>query len=89
MNITKKASIDAVGRVVVPKAIREAAGLKPGVALEIRCRDGRVEIEPAPRAVRIVKRGKVYVAVPEEPSSPLTRESVRETQEAIRKRSES
>lgn len=80
------ASLDAAGRLTVPEPIRRKAGLIPGMTLEIRFRNGRVEIEPAPRAVRIVKKGKVYVAEPLEPSEPLTQEIVRETQKAIRHR---
>lgn len=49
-------------------------------------RDGRVELEPAPRRVRIVKKGEVFVAVPEDPSEPLTAEVVRRTREAVRER---
>lgn len=80
------ASLDAAGRLTVPEPIRRKAGLIPGMPLEIRFRNGRVEIEPATRAVRIVKKGKIYVAEPLEPSEPLTQEIVRETQEAIRHR---
>jgi AbrB family looped-hinge helix DNA binding protein len=38
-------TIDRAGRVVIPKQIREAAGLKPGVALSIEYMNGRIEIE--------------------------------------------
>ncbi len=40
-------SIDASGRLMVPEPIREQAGFEPGMALEIRYRGGRIEIEPA------------------------------------------
>ena len=79
-----KASIDAAGRLVVPKRIREQAGLSPGMILEICCRDGTVELKPAPRPVQIVQKGKIHLAVPEEESEPLTEETVRQTREAIR-----
>ena len=79
-------SIDASGHLLVPEGIRQQAGLAPGTAVEIRYRDGQLEIEPTPRAVRIVKKGDVYVAVPDKPLPPLTAELVRETQEAIRDR---
>ncbi len=79
-------SIDAAGRLVVPKAVREQAGLTAGMALAVRCRDGRVEIEPRPRKVRIVRKGRVCVAEPEQPSEPLSEEVVRRTRDGIRSR---
>src|ERR671937_5659 len=42
-----RSTIDAAGRVVVPKVMRERLGLTGGRAIEIRERDGRLEIEPA------------------------------------------
>lgn len=40
-------TMDGAGRVVIPKAVREAAGLEPGVPLEIHVVAGRVEIQAA------------------------------------------
>ena len=79
-------AIDRSGRIVVPKEIREELGLRPGVPLRIRIRDGRVEIEPAPRAVRIVKKGHLRVAEPLEPSESLTTEQVTRTTAGLRAR---
>jgi AbrB family looped-hinge helix DNA binding protein len=86
MSRTATATIDRAGRLVVPKPIREAAGLVPGELLEITFSDGRIEIQPAPRKVRIERRGELHVAVPVEPGPKLTAEQVRETQERIRDR---
>jgi AbrB family looped-hinge helix DNA binding protein len=80
-----KTTIDAAGRLVVPKAIRHALGLKPGQALEIRAGDGRLEIEIAPTQMRLKKRGKGVVAVPQEDLPPLSAEQVRETLERVRR----
>lgn len=77
-------TIDAAGRLVVPKEIRDAAGLAPGVRLAIRFRGGLVEIEPEPREVRIEQKGALRVAVPVEDAPPLDRETVAATREAIR-----
>ena len=60
---------------VIPKSLREKAGLQPGVPLEVRYRDGRIEIEPATSGVRLVREGRFLVAdAPEAPA--LTREEV-------------
>ncbi|HEY5284454.1 MAG TPA: AbrB/MazE/SpoVT family DNA-binding domain-containing protein [Polyangia bacterium] len=80
MNIT----IDSAGRLVVPKAIREEAELRPDMPLVIRCRDGRIEIEPAAQSVTRVKKGRVAVAVANVP--PLSEKTVRRTQQRLRGR---
>ena len=79
------ATIDAAGRIVVPKALRLALALKPGQPLEIRAGDGRLEIEIAATPVTLRKRGKGLVAVPDQRLPPLTAEQVRETLERVRR----
>lgn len=54
--------MDSAGRLVVPKAVRDAAGFPPGTPLEVRFRDGCIEVTPAPVAVQLVRRGEVLVA---------------------------
>lgn len=78
-------TIDAAGRIVLPKALRDALGLTAGQALEIRASDGRIEIEIAATPVRLVKRGAGVVAVPETELPPLTAEQVRDTLELTRR----
>jgi len=56
-------TIDAAGRLVIPKQIRREAGLQPGMPLDIRCRDGRIEIEPVLPKVEFVQEGHLLVAV--------------------------
>jgi AbrB family looped-hinge helix DNA binding protein len=74
-----KAVIDRAGRIVVPKALREALGLRPGQPLEIRAGNGRLEIEIAATPMRLKKRGKRLVAIPEGalPRSPPSRSATR------------
>ncbi len=62
---TMKATLDAAGRIVVPKSLRQALGLKPGQSLEIRAGDGRLEIEITATPMKLQKRGKGVVAVPD------------------------
>lgn len=77
-------AIDRAGRVVIPKEIREAAGIEPGMPLTVTCREGRIEIEPRRRPVRIVKRGRLQVAMSVDDAEPLTRETVQRTQNRLR-----
>ena len=78
-------TIDAAGRLVIPKEARREAGLEPGVPLEVRVRDGRIEIEPAPLAVTLERRGRFLVAVPKEPVPVLTAAMVEKTRRALRR----
>ncbi|MGH7808198.1 MAG: AbrB/MazE/SpoVT family DNA-binding domain-containing protein [Thermodesulfobacteriota bacterium] len=77
--LTMKTTIDSPGRLVIPKEVRREAGLKPGMPLEVRWHDGRIEIEPAPLPVKLVRKGRLLVAVPENIASPLTTETVERT----------
>jgi AbrB family looped-hinge helix DNA binding protein len=79
-----RTTIDAAGRVVVPKALRDALGMRPGQLLELEARDGRLEIEVAATPMRLEDREGV-VAVPLEPLPPLTADMVRETLEQTRR----
>ena len=78
-----KATIDAAGRLVIPKEIRRQAGLRPGTQLDVRWHDGRIEIEPAAMPVRLVQRGRLLVAVSDAAGDALTVETVEETREAL------
>jgi AbrB family looped-hinge helix DNA binding protein len=68
--------MDRAGRLVIPKEIRREAKLAPGVPLEVKWREGRIEIEPAPASVRLQRRGRLLVAVPRKKMPPLTAEAV-------------
>jgi AbrB family looped-hinge helix DNA binding protein len=58
-----RTTIDAAGRLVIPKPVRREAGLKPGMAVEVEWRDGHIEIEPALPRVEFVQEGRLLVAV--------------------------
>lgn len=78
-------SIDASGRLVIPKAIREQADLAPGTSLIVTYEDGRIEIEPEPVAIRIVRKGPISVAVPEGPIATLEASTVERVVDEIRR----
>jgi AbrB family looped-hinge helix DNA binding protein len=80
-----RTAIDAAGRIVVPKALRDALGLSPGQPLEIAERDGRLEIVPAATPMRLVDDGDGLVAVADVEMPVLTADLVRETLERTRR----
>ena len=57
-----KATDDAVGRIVVPKALRDALGLKPGVAVDVSRYGSGLQIVPSGRTAQLVEEGGVLVA---------------------------
>jgi looped-hinge helix DNA binding domain, AbrB family len=69
-------TIDSAGRLVLPREIRNEAQIEPGMPLRITFRDGRIEIEPAPREVRVVRKGRIRVAVPVEEGDALRSDTI-------------
>ncbi|NLA65471.1 MAG: AbrB/MazE/SpoVT family DNA-binding domain-containing protein [Leucobacter sp.] len=80
-------TIDKAGRMVIPKRIREAMGVEPGMPLVIDYVDGKIEIEYAPveSEVLIAEDGlPLIVSKPAPGTPPLTDEMLREGLEAVR-----
>lgn len=80
-----RTTIDAAGRVVIPKALRSELQLSAGTELEMRVRGGILEIEPASTPMRLVRKGKGLVASPDQPLPPLGPEDVRAVTESQRR----
>jgi AbrB family looped-hinge helix DNA binding protein len=80
-----RSAIDSAGRIVIPKALRDRLGLEQGKAVEIRERDGVIEIAPAATPMSLNRRAGGPVAVPDEDLPPLTDEMVRRTLEGTRR----
>lgn len=70
-----RTTIDAAGRLVVPKALREQLGFAPGLELELEAVDGRLEVA-VPSRVR-VEQGPHGVRFAAEESDVLTSDQVR------------
>ncbi len=80
-----KTTIDPAGRLVIPKEVRREAGLRPGMVLDVRWRAGRIEIEPAPLPVKLVRKGRFVVAVPAQGVGVLRADTVEQTRKALRR----
>lgn len=84
-----KATIDEAGRVVLPLEVQQEAGLNPGMEVEVRLRDGRIELELERSGetlpVKLVRRpGGLLVAVPLVAVEPLTVAEVQRTLNDLR-----
>lgn len=77
-------TMDSAGRLVLPKAARDRARIRPGVPLEVRVVDGRIEIEAAPTRVTLEQRDGFWVASPVEAVPTLSQEQVNRTTDALR-----
>jgi AbrB family looped-hinge helix DNA binding protein len=79
-----RSTLDADGRVQIPKHVREEAGLEPGMELDVRYSDGRIELAPAEVGIHLEERDGFLVAVANGPMPALTDELVRKTLDEIR-----
>lgn len=80
-----RVAMDRAGRIVLPKRIRDALGLEPGVEFEASAEDGRVVLEPSAVPMRLVRRGKGLVAVADESLPRLRAGQVRSVLESGRR----
>ncbi|HUF99750.1 MAG TPA: AbrB/MazE/SpoVT family DNA-binding domain-containing protein [Ilumatobacter sp.] len=58
-----RAVVDQVGRIVVPKALRDRLGLTPGSTVDISLYGDGLHIAPGGRTARLEHRDGVLVAV--------------------------
>jgi AbrB family looped-hinge helix DNA binding protein len=80
-----RVTIDRAGRLVVPKPLRDELKLEPGATLELRAREGRLELEPVAVPMRLVRRGKGLVATTDEPLPKIGADDVRAVLESQRR----
>ena len=64
-----RSTSDKAGRVVIPAAVRDKAGLTPGTELEITLDDTGVRIERVAPGPKLVKVGRRLVARPTAPTA--------------------
>ena len=70
---------------VIPKLVREEAGLEAGAEVEVGFRDGRIEIEPTNVPMRLAKKARSATIEAEGEMPPLTSAEVRRVLERVRR----
>jgi bifunctional DNA-binding transcriptional regulator/antitoxin component of YhaV-PrlF toxin-antitoxin module len=75
-----RVAIDGVGRLVVPKRLREQLGVHGPTDLEMVAADGRLELTVADVPAHVEERDGFPVIVTDRPMAPL---SVAETRAAV------
>ena len=80
-----RTTIDAAGRIVVPKRLRDEMGIQPGQVLDLEVKDGRLQVEIASIDIRLERRRHGPVAVAQVDIPTLTAEMVRLTLERTRR----
>jgi AbrB family looped-hinge helix DNA binding protein len=78
-----RTTIDAAGRIVVPKPLREELGFAAGTELEVEAVDGRLEVTVPSRVA--VEDGPHGVRFAAKDAAPLTAADVREIVERGRR----
>jgi AbrB family looped-hinge helix DNA binding protein len=68
-----KTTIDSLGRIVVPKALRDALGLTPGMTVDVSRYGAGLQLVPAGRTARLMEVAGTLVA---ESTTPVTDEIV-------------
>lgn len=80
-----RTTIDAAGRIVVPKPVRDELALLPGTELDLRVVDRRIEIEATATPMRLEEHAHGVTAVADREMPVLTAELVRDTLERVRR----
>ena len=70
-----RTSMDKAGRLVLPKALREQAGLVPG-EVEVTLDGTALRVEPADTATLVDREGHLFLA--DAGGAPVTPESIRD-----------
>jgi bifunctional DNA-binding transcriptional regulator/antitoxin component of YhaV-PrlF toxin-antitoxin module len=80
-----RVAIDGVGRLVIPKTLREELGVHGATDLELTASDGRLELTVADVPARVEQREGFPVIVTEKPMEKLTVAQTREAVERVRR----
>lgn len=80
-----RVAIDGVGRLVVPKPLREELGVHGPTELELTASDGRIELTVVELPAHVEERGGFPVIVTDRPVGPMSVDEVRAAVERVRR----
>jgi AbrB family looped-hinge helix DNA binding protein len=80
-----RVAIDKVGRLIIPKAIRDELGVNGPTDLELTSSDGRLEVTVADVPARVEERDGFPVIVTDRPMEPMTVTAPRTAVERVRR----
>jgi bifunctional DNA-binding transcriptional regulator/antitoxin component of YhaV-PrlF toxin-antitoxin module len=80
-----RVAIDGVGRLVIPKALRDELGVDGPADLELTAADGRLELTVADVPAHAEERGGLSVIVTDRPMEPLSVDQTRAAVERVRR----
>jgi bifunctional DNA-binding transcriptional regulator/antitoxin component of YhaV-PrlF toxin-antitoxin module len=80
-----RVAIDAAGRLVVPKPLRDELGIGGPTELEAAARDGVIELTVADLPARVEERDGTAVIVLDHHVEPLTPDEVRAAIDRVRR----
>lgn len=80
-----RVAIDAVGRIVVPKPVRQQLGVSGPTELELTVADGRLELSVVDLQARVEERDGVATIVTDTPTAALDPSSVRAAIDSVRR----
>ncbi len=80
-----RVAIDGVGRVVIPKTLREELGVHGPTDLELTATDGRIELTIADVPARVEQQDGFPVIVTDQPMQSMSAEETRKAVEHVRR----
>jgi bifunctional DNA-binding transcriptional regulator/antitoxin component of YhaV-PrlF toxin-antitoxin module len=80
-----RVAIDGVGRLVIPKTLREELGVHGPADVELTAVDGRLELTVADMPAHVEERDGFPVIVTDQPMEPMTVADARAAVERVRR----
>lgn len=80
-----RVAIDGVGRLVIPKSLRDELGVNGPADLELTAADGRLELTVVDVPARVEERDGFFVIVTDQPMEPLSVAQARAAVESVRR----